>query len=295
MLILFLWAALLTRCGLRLAGFRREWIQGPDGKISLWRGPADDDKPLLIIAHGMGDWTGGWRRLLWRIRRNFQIVIFDFPGYGDSPRPAGVSFASLEQLGAALRLAIAAAPPRPYILLGQSLGGWVALREAGAGLSGLARLVLMNPAGAPNGDLEVTRTLLTDGGPGCQQRIRHAIYGAHIPWRQYLLAPLYRRARALPGYSGFTRALSPAMMLPENFQPPAAPVDFIFGTDDHLFGEPSRRWFAEKFPGARVTLLPAGHALHFQAARAVANYLRALYPARQPAAEAPSASIPANS
>ena len=136
MLILFLWAAVLTRFGLRLAGFRREWIQGPEGKISLWRGPAGEDKPLLVIAHGMGDWTGGWRRLLWRIRRDFQIVIFDFPGYGDSPRPEGVSFASLEQLGAALRAAIAAACPEGRALTfswgNRWAAGWHCARRAPA-------------------------------------------------------------------------------------------------------------------------------------------------------------------
>ena len=294
MLILFVWAAALTRLGLRLAGFRRQWLQGPDGRISLWRGPADGDKPLLLIAHGMGDWAGGWRRLLWRIRRDFQIVIFDFPGYGDSPRPPGAAFASLEQLGSALRAVVAAAPQRPYLLLGQSLGGWVALREACAGLPGLQRLLLINPAGAPNGDLEATRGLLTDIGLDGQKHIRLAIYGKGVPWRQYLLAPLYRRARALPGYSGFTRALAPAMMLPKNLQPPAAPVDFLFGTEDTLFGEPSRRWFAKRFPGARVTLFPAGHALHFQCPAALADYLWALTVVAKPAVES-AAPLTANS
>jgi pimeloyl-ACP methyl ester carboxylesterase len=278
MLWLFKLAARVTRWRLRRAGLRMSARDWEGGKLAIYHGGEGRSKPLLVLAHGMGDWVGGWRRVLTRLPGDFEILALDLPGYGYSPRPAGAGPASLGEMGAALRAALEPFVGRPFLLVGQSLGGWVALREAQAGLAGLHHLVLINPAGAPAGDVEAVRRLLIDLTPAGQRRIRKAIYGAHIPWRQYFLAPLYRRARALPGFAGFVKTLENPQLLAPPAAPPAVPLDFIFGTGDGLFGPASRTWFCENFPGARVHLIDCGHAPQVQAPAALAELLRAMEP-----------------
>jgi pimeloyl-ACP methyl ester carboxylesterase len=276
MLWLFKFAARLTLWRLRRAGLRmtvRDW-QG--GKLAVYHGGEARGLPLLVLAHGMGDWVGGWRRVLVRLLGEYEILALDLPGYGYSRRPAGARPADLAQLGAALQAALQPFAGRSFTLVGQSLGGWVALREAQAGLPGLQKLVLINPAGAPAGDVEAVRRLLIDLTPAGQRRIRRAIYGDHIPWRQYFLAPLYRRARALPGFAGFVKALENPLLLAPPPAPPAVPLEFIFGTGDGLFGPASRGWFIEHYPAARVHLIACGHAPQVQAPAVLADLLRGM-------------------
>ncbi len=278
MLWMFKLAARITLWRLRRAGIRMTLRDWAGGKLAIYHGCSRQALPLLVLAHGMGDWVGGWRRVLLRLRQDYEILALDLPGYGYSRRPAGAGPADLARLGAALRAALEPFAGRPFMLVGQSLGGWVALREAQAGLSGLHHLVLINPAGAPAGDVEAVRRLLIDLTPAGQRRIRRAIYGERIPWRQYLLAPVYRRARGLPGFAGFVKSLENPLLLAPPASPPAVPLDFIFGTGDGLFGPASRAWFMAHYPGARVQLLDCGHAPQVQAPAALAELLRAMKP-----------------
>jgi pimeloyl-ACP methyl ester carboxylesterase len=273
---MFKFAARITLWRLRRAGFRmilRDWA---GGKLAIYHGGDGRALPLLVLVHGMGDWAGGWRRVLVRLRGDYEILALDLPGYGYSRRPAGAGPADLAQLGAALLAALEPFAGRPFTLVGQSLGGWVALREAQAGLPGLRHLVLINPAGAPAGDVEAVRQLLIDPTPAGQRRIRRAIYGRHIPWRQYFLAPLYRRARALPGFAGFVKTLENPLLLAPPPAPLAVSLDFIFGSGDGLFGPASRSWFIEHYPAARVHLMDCGHAPQVQAPAELAALLRAM-------------------
>lgn len=265
MLWLFKFAARITLWRLRRAGIRMTLRDWAGGKLAIYHGCARKELPLLVLAHGMGDWVGGWRRVLLRLLSEYEILALDLPGYGYSRRAPGAGPADLAQLGAALRAALEPFAGRSYTLVGQSLGGWVALREAQAGLPGLQRLVLINPAGAPAGDTEAVRQLLIDLTPAGQRRLRRAIYGDCIPWRQYILAPVYRRARGLPGFVGFVKSLENPQLLAPPASPPAVPLDFIFGAGDGLFGPASRAWFIEHYPAARVHLIGCGHAPQVQA------------------------------
>lgn len=99
--------------------------------------------PPLVLLHGLGAHRGVWKPVSAVLRSEHEVFAFDLPGFGDSaPLPASASPRRLAEAVAREmnRLGIAEAP-----VVGNSLGGWVAMEMA---LSGNAENVTaIAPAG----------------------------------------------------------------------------------------------------------------------------------------------------
>lgn len=94
--------------------------------------------PELLLLHGWGLHSGIWDSLVPRLASHLRLTRIDLPGHGRSrhvPMPS-----SLSEL---TRRVMDAAPPRA-VLLGWSLGGFVALRAALDTPARLRGLVLAN-------------------------------------------------------------------------------------------------------------------------------------------------------
>jgi pimeloyl-ACP methyl ester carboxylesterase len=114
------------RAELLRRGFRADAIAGPLGSLRFFRAGRG---PLLVLIHGTGRQAGDWSAIAPALARRYTVVLPDLPGHGDSapasgPLPIGDLAASL---GALLDQRH---PGRPAILVGNSLGGWVALLYA---------------------------------------------------------------------------------------------------------------------------------------------------------------------
>ncbi len=86
--------------------------------------------PYAVIVHFHGNGqnlSSHFVSLYWVLRHGYDVLIFDYPGYGPSegePSPK----ATMDAGKAALRFAQRLYPDTPLAVLGQSLGGAVALR-----------------------------------------------------------------------------------------------------------------------------------------------------------------------
>jgi pimeloyl-ACP methyl ester carboxylesterase len=99
----------------------------------------------LILLHGVGTSSVVWRRVRPLLATKRLVATPDLPGFGSSP-PVGRGF-ELERVAEAVADALAARLRAPFDLLGNSLGGAVALVLAAQRPELVRRLVLAAPAG----------------------------------------------------------------------------------------------------------------------------------------------------
>lgn len=128
--------------------------------------------PAVVLLHGYGDSSDGWRRTVPALLRHHRVIAIDLPGFGRSRRPrphadlAGYYSDFFADLATQLRIERAA-------VVGHSLGGALALTIALQRPRNVDRLVLIAPAG------------LGDAAPWWW----HAIAGTHINWQAMLMLP----------------------------------------------------------------------------------------------------------
>ena len=79
----------------------------------------------LVLLHGVGASRGVWRRAMPRLARRRRVLAPDLPGFGGSD-PAGAGF-DLDAVADALAAGLADRAAAPFDLVGNSLGGAVAV------------------------------------------------------------------------------------------------------------------------------------------------------------------------
>lgn len=104
------------------------------------------DAPVVILLHGLGQWSdAAWGRVVPHLDMAFRYLAFDWPGFGDSDRPAArYDLSYFERVVG--QVADAAGVER-FALIGHSLGGCVAAAFAGANVERVTQLGLIAPAG----------------------------------------------------------------------------------------------------------------------------------------------------
>jgi pimeloyl-ACP methyl ester carboxylesterase len=117
-----------------------------DGRRTRIRVDGNPDHPPVLLLHGIGrsleDWAPQWERLAGAYR----VITLDIPGFGFSSRPSEpVTLAALAQ-GVADTLDTLG-ERRPLHVIGNSLGGAVALQLLIQRPERVASLVLVNSAG----------------------------------------------------------------------------------------------------------------------------------------------------
>jgi pimeloyl-ACP methyl ester carboxylesterase len=253
--------------------------------------------PPLLMAIGTGSTMADWDpALLALLAREHRLILFDYPGIGRSSRLRGerVSFAGMADTTAAFMRAIGV--PRADVL-GWSMGGFVAQQLAIRHPRAVRRLILAGTN--PGGDAAVL-------GPPADQRID----SDPDPSDAAVLRVLYPRTRAGRAEGrAFLRRLdtaSEAGTIPDDFAVPAAtvraqvaaedpwlrsnanaralrrldlPALVTGGTGDVVVPPANARRLARLIPGARLALLPGGHAFLFgdraRFARLVGRFLGA--------------------
>jgi len=117
-----------------------------DGRRTRVRVDGDPDNPPVLLLHGVGrsleDWAAQWQRLAGTHR----VITLDIPGFGFSSRPS--ESVTLEALAQGVVDALdALGEQRPLDVIGNSLGGAVALQLLVLQPHRVASLVLVNSAG----------------------------------------------------------------------------------------------------------------------------------------------------
>ena len=107
--------------------------------------------PPLLFLHG-GDYVAQNRAFLDRLARRFRVVAPRHPGFGHTPRPAW--FRSVRDIAYLYLDLLDRLDLNDTVLVGSSLGGWIALEMAVRSQNRIAKLVLIDTLGVKFGDRE---------------------------------------------------------------------------------------------------------------------------------------------
>jgi pimeloyl-ACP methyl ester carboxylesterase len=132
-------------------------IDGPVHYVDFG-GPVDG--PPMVMVHGLGGSHLDWSVLAPRLAHRFRVTAVDLLGYGLS-RPdhrASTVEANVELVNAFIEQVVGG----PVVLVGNSMGGLIAARQASAHPETVSRLVLIDPALplVPRSRVDVVATMI---------------------------------------------------------------------------------------------------------------------------------------
>ncbi len=116
----------MTRAALAAAGFVRMEADGLVWWENVGRASArprrTEARPTLVLLHGVNDQAGTWFLVAPALAQNFRVILPDLPGHGESqPRSGPLPISMIVDRIASIL------PNEPFTLIGNSLGGWIAM------------------------------------------------------------------------------------------------------------------------------------------------------------------------
>jgi pimeloyl-ACP methyl ester carboxylesterase len=260
-----------------------------DRLVQVERGGAGT--PLLYLHGALGE--GYWSAFHDALAGEFDVIVPAHPGYWDSTRPDWIETPAdlalhYVDLIAALGL------ERP-VVVGSSLGGWIAAELALLRPDALRAVVLVDPAGLPTegGEppdifalqpFETAELLFVDQENDVARLL--ASLDLDDPPGEEIMLPVLQMFEASARYAW--RPYDPK--LPGRLRLASLPVLVAWGAEDRYLDPATAERWASLLPDARVERIE--HAGHLpvierpaETARAVSSFVRALGPG--PAAETP--------
>jgi pimeloyl-ACP methyl ester carboxylesterase len=284
------------------------WVAATPGTLAApGAAPRADGRELVLLVHGMSGAATNWTDLMAELSPGFACAAVDLPGSGFSPpprRPSGYSISALARTVTALIEALGAGPVH---LVGNSLGGAVAVRAAARRPDLVRTLTLLSPA-LP--DLRVRREVIhfpVLSLPFVGERLIRR-YARTVPPANRVagvFATCFHDASRLHpdrvalevaalahrdtlAYEATVLARSARTLVAETLRPAplslwraagrvTAPSLVLFGAADRLVDPRLAGRAAATFRDARVEVLPdSGHLAHMEWPAVVAGLFRAL-------------------
>ncbi len=252
----------------RLAGIRAHYYLMPA------RG--NGQLPILLL-HGIADRAQTWSFVMPRLTDIGPVYALDLAGFGLSGFPPGQRYATIAQQVALVQAMIHDVIGRPTLLVGNSMGGWIAVRVALASPELVAGIVLLAPGGAILRGRESWEPFLQTIELPDKRAVRTVLrqmYG-RPPLPLYFAGEGLRMIFRRDPVTQFVAAVDERDMLyPEELRSLRVPVAMIWGDADHFIPRESRDFFCTNIPNARVLILPnCGHMPQQQRPREVAAFI----------------------
>ncbi|MFC8381380.1 alpha/beta fold hydrolase [Nocardia sp. NPDC057272] len=235
-------------------------------------GCSPDDAPGLLLLHANPGDHRDFDQIVPALDKTWAVAAVDWPGYGASTvtDPDAVTVDALGDIAVRVSTSLAQIGFGSLTVIGNSVGGYAAVRLAERAPDLVRGLVLVQSAGfAPLNPL--TRAMFgLIACPSVARRfvVPHARLYLGSP-RNEGVRPLFERAREVSGdpirlavYRSLWRSLDdPRVYLPAAAPLlPGLPVQVVWGRDDPT--NPwlmNRRGIARALPGAPVAVLPTRH------------------------------------
>lgn len=218
----------------------------------------------IVLIHGIADNALTWAFLLPRLARwAGPIYALDLPGFGLSGYPAGRRYATISEHVAVVQELIRSQIGGPALLIGNSLGGWIAARLA-LNTPELARgLVLLDPGGAMlGGRADWDPFVATVAVPDLRtvRTIYRQMFG-QVPLPLYLGQHSFRALFLRDPVTHFVAAASEdEFFRPEELQRIQVPTALVWGERDTFLPAGSQQFFTHNLPNPALLTLPGcGH------------------------------------
>lgn len=260
------------------AGFRQRRLRTTHGEVAVYDAKGARAGPTLVLVHGVSSRASTYARvartLLPRCRR---IVIPDLLGHGDSHVPkVGLRVHTIDE---ALQSTLDDIVPEQMVLVGNSMGGFIAALYAAARPWRVKGLVLSNPGGAPVPDEVFYRAvgLLTPSNHAEALRLAQAGSSFRSKLILHLGALNVRRNLARPHIRTFLKSARPDECLSiEHLQRFDMPTLVLTGNDDGVIPDETLQWYRDNLPEHAVVeeVEAFGHAPMSERPRVLTNRLR---------------------
>ena len=260
--------------------------------INIYYEVHGEGQPLLLIT-GLSYTHWAWHRMVPYLAENFQVIVFDNRGAGQTDKPEGPY--NVEMMAADTAGLLEALGIEQAAAMGHSLGGFVAQALVLARPELVSKLILAGTSfGGPNAVPITPEALavLTDPSIDSAELTRRGLHIATAPgfaernpafvekWlahrTQKPMAPEHYQAQLAVSLALASEEAAFEKHLPQL----ATPTLLLFGEHDKLMPPGNAELLAEKIPNSTVVILPdAGHQFPLEipeeAARAVTTFLTA--------------------
>lgn len=262
----------VTRAMLVRRGVESRFVETPVGRVHVYDARGEGAATPVVFLHGIASSSTVFAPTLARIRKaSRRVIALDAPGHGLSGAP-WVTLAP-ERLFEALSHVLDRELDAPALVVGNSLGGAMALRYAQRRPERVAGLVLTSPAGAPVEDPEEFERFLRGfvienmrDARAFLARLNHA-----VPWYGPLVAPDLKRMFKNPSVRAILESVEPRhFFAPGEFASLSMPIHVIWGKSDRVIPACCLGFFKEHLPPHTVFEEPEGigHSPHTEDPRA---------------------------
>jgi len=208
--------------------------------------------PVVVLVPGLGDAAETWARVMPALARHGRVLAPDLAGFGRTPIPReGMHFSVLV---AYLAVFLDALGVGRAALVGNSLGGAVAIRYAATHPDHVSHLVLLNSAGL----LHNVPAVLTPATRAVAQELVAVSTGSTRRLPGFVLDAFVRQSSrpAQRAYLGGTEVTDVTADLPRV----TAPTTLVWGERDRLIPLSHGRRLRDGIAGAELIVLPGvGH------------------------------------
>ena len=244
-----------TRSALAKAGLELKSFDSSAGQLAYWEA---GNGQTLVLVHGVGDQAGAFQGIVESLLPDYRVLVPDLAGHGDSepvegPLPMTLVYGGLEELLSSV------GGDGPMILVGHSMGAWLATIHAHRHPQAVARAVLINGGGLVGDrpdlsltpvDREAARKLMTS--------LRDP---ASPPTPDFVLDDIVEQSAKGP-IGRMTSELDDliAHLLEGRLGEVTVPVDLLWGASDQLMTLAYAERMAAQLPRSRITTITGcGH------------------------------------
>lgn len=257
----------LTRHWLLQNGVKHEIHQINGLPVSLYTYPSQiqTEKMLpILLLHGIADDSMTWALQIRALSKIGPVYAPDLLSFGLSGTPHGRSFATLAEQQQMLQELLANVIGRPTLVVGNSLGGWLAVKLAQKMPNLIRGIVLLNPGGAYLAGFKswlpfaaaIQMTNLQ-----AVQKVCHQIFG-HVPLAFSLWQYGFQARFTCAAVQDFVPTISEKDFLqPADLQNLTVPVGLVWGLADRFLPPGSLEFFASHLPSTtfKFPLPGCGH------------------------------------
>lgn len=277
----------------KVLGFEWELRRRGETHLGLWRrkraNVSDILKPLsltpplrIVVLPGFLDSPVSWLPVVASLPKRYEVILLDYPSYlGRLWKAPG--FKSLERMREFVSDVLDSL--RPEVVLGHSLGGWLAADWAAtpSAQGALKHLMLLSPAGIFGSDAlrEVWARPFVQARAEGFRGVQSLLFGSKdgIPAIAKPLLPMMERFFNLPETREFLGSVREEDFLAPRARQIQARVDLIWGAQDSLILPiNAQAWIRELSSASPVglTLLEAGHCAQLERPFKLARTLKTL-------------------
>jgi pimeloyl-ACP methyl ester carboxylesterase len=256
----------VSRYALNRRGFESRTVPTDTAPLHAYDARGFGSLPPTLVLHGIGSGATSFGPTLARLRPEVRrLVALDLPGHGFSGDPT--SQLTPEALYTSVRSAFDHLMTEPMVLVGNSLGGAVAIRYALERPERLVALVLISPAGARTTEEEWSQLVrLFHVESSAEARHLLARLYHRVPWYMPAFAPAFRdrmKQRAIRDIleTATDDDLPPA----ERLGKLTMPVLLLWGRSERVLPPSYLDYFRRNLPKETVIEEPPGfgHCPHF--------------------------------